>query len=65
MCAFIRRNTELGKSFDNNGVYKFLDLLPKGRNEAELPWTMAWLRRHDRYSLSRAIIDVSRVVPHE
>ncbi len=34
------------------GVYKYLDLVPKGRNEAELPWTMAWVRHHDRYTLS-------------
>lgn len=32
-----------------NGAYHYMDLLPKGRDEAELPWTMAWLRRHDQY----------------
>ena len=32
-----------------NGAYHFMDVLPKGRDEAELPWTMAWLRRHDQY----------------
>ena len=32
-----------------NGAYHFLDLVPKGRDEAELPWSMAWLRRHDQY----------------
>jgi predicted dithiol-disulfide oxidoreductase (DUF899 family) len=32
-----------------NGAYQLLDLVPKGRDEAELPWSMAWLRRHDRY----------------
>jgi predicted dithiol-disulfide oxidoreductase (DUF899 family) len=31
------------------GTYNFLDLVPKGRDEAELPWTMAWARRHDDY----------------
>jgi predicted dithiol-disulfide oxidoreductase (DUF899 family) len=31
------------------GAYNYLDLAPKGRNEAELPWTMAWVRHHDRY----------------
>jgi len=31
------------------GAYNFLDLVPKGRDEAELPWTMAWVRRHDEY----------------
>lgn len=32
-----------------NGAYHFLDLTPKGRDEAGLPWPMAWLRRHDQY----------------
>jgi predicted dithiol-disulfide oxidoreductase (DUF899 family) len=31
------------------GVYQFLDLVPKGRDEAGLPFTMAWIRHHDRY----------------
>ena len=31
------------------GTYNFLDLTPKGRDEASLPWTMAWVRRHDEY----------------
>jgi predicted dithiol-disulfide oxidoreductase (DUF899 family) len=32
------------------GTYNYLDLVPKGRDEAELPWTMAWIRHHDRYA---------------
>ena len=32
-----------------NGAYNYLDLAPKGRDEAALPWTMAWVRHHDRY----------------
>lgn len=32
-----------------NSGYQLLDLTPKGRDEQELPWTMAWLRRHDEY----------------
>lgn len=32
-----------------NGAYHFLDLTPKGRDEGDLPWSMAWLRRRDRY----------------
>lgn len=32
-----------------NGTYHWLDLTAKGRDEAELPWTMAWVRRHDEY----------------
>ena len=31
------------------GAYHFLDLAPKGRDEAGLPWSMAWVRHHDRY----------------
>lgn len=31
------------------GTYNYLDFVPKGRDEAELPWTMAWVRHHDRY----------------
>lgn len=31
------------------GAYNYLDLVPKGRDEAELPWTMAWVRHHDKY----------------
>ncbi|MGR3279201.1 DUF899 domain-containing protein [Acaryochloris marina NIES-2412] len=32
-----------------NGAYHFMDLVPKGRDEEDLPSTMAWLRRRDRY----------------
>jgi predicted dithiol-disulfide oxidoreductase (DUF899 family) len=32
-----------------NGAYGLLDLTAKGRDEANLTWTMAWLRRHDQY----------------
>ena len=32
-----------------NGTYHMLDLLPKGRDEQDLPYGMAWLRRHDQY----------------
>jgi predicted dithiol-disulfide oxidoreductase (DUF899 family) len=33
-----------------NGAYNFMDLVPKGRDEDALPYTMAWLHRHDQYS---------------
>jgi predicted dithiol-disulfide oxidoreductase (DUF899 family) len=36
------------------GVYHFLDMVPKGRDEAGLPWPMAWVRHHDRYGTSNA-----------
>ncbi|MGI9234404.1 MAG: DUF899 family protein [Woeseiaceae bacterium] len=32
-----------------NPVYQLLDLVPKGRDEDELPSAMDWLRRHDEY----------------
>lgn len=32
-----------------NGAYHFMDLLPKGRDEDDLPHIMAWLKRHDAY----------------
>jgi len=32
-----------------NGAYHMLDLTPKGRDEEGLPWSMAWLQRHDAY----------------
>ncbi len=31
------------------GAYNFLDLVPKGRDEAALQWSMEWVRHHDRY----------------
>ncbi len=31
------------------GAYNMLDMAPKGRDEASLPWSMAWVRRHDEY----------------
>ncbi|MDJ0767613.1 MAG: DUF899 domain-containing protein [Ilumatobacter sp.] len=32
-----------------NSAYQLLDMTPKGRDEDDLPWSMAWLRRHDQY----------------
>jgi predicted dithiol-disulfide oxidoreductase (DUF899 family) len=31
------------------GAYNYLDLVPKGRDEAGLEHSMAWVRHHDRY----------------
>jgi predicted dithiol-disulfide oxidoreductase (DUF899 family) len=31
------------------GTYQFLDLVPKGRDEDGLAFTMSWVRHHDRY----------------
>ena len=35
------------------GTYAYLDLVPKGRDEDGLRFTMAWLRHHDRYDNGR------------
>ena len=32
-----------------NGAYHLMDLVPKGRDEDGLPFTMAWVERHDQY----------------
>ncbi len=32
-----------------NGAYHYMDLVPKGRDEDCLEWSMAWVRRHDQY----------------
>jgi predicted dithiol-disulfide oxidoreductase (DUF899 family) len=32
-----------------NGAYHYLDLVPKGRDEDNLPFHTDWLRRHDEY----------------
>ncbi|MGB5809131.1 MAG: DUF899 domain-containing protein [Polyangiales bacterium] len=31
------------------GTYNWLDRAPKGRDESDLDFTMAWVRRHDEY----------------
>ncbi|MEM7170521.1 MAG: thioredoxin family protein [Pseudomonadota bacterium] len=31
------------------GAYNLMDLTPLGRGENDLPWSMAWVRRHDQY----------------
>ena len=32
-----------------NATYQLLDLMPRGRDEAGLPYSMSWVRHHDRY----------------
>lgn len=32
-----------------NGIYHLMDMTPKGRNEGQLDFPMAWLRRRDQY----------------
>jgi predicted dithiol-disulfide oxidoreductase (DUF899 family) len=35
-----------------NAAYQMLDLVPKGRDEADLPYPMAWVDHHDKYEES-------------
>jgi predicted dithiol-disulfide oxidoreductase (DUF899 family) len=37
------------------GAYNYLDLVPKGRDEDDLAFTMAWVRHHDRYDNGYAV----------
>jgi len=37
------------------GAYNFLDIVPKGRDEDGLNFTMAWVRHHDKYE--GAVVD--------
>jgi predicted dithiol-disulfide oxidoreductase (DUF899 family) len=37
------------------GAYNYLDLVPRGRDEDGLAFTMAWLRHHDRYGEGSAV----------
>jgi len=32
-----------------NGAYHYMDLAPKGRDEDDLPFRMAWIHRRDQY----------------
>jgi predicted dithiol-disulfide oxidoreductase (DUF899 family) len=34
-----------------NPAYHYLDLVPKGRDEGEFDYTMAWVRHYDRYGM--------------
>ncbi|WOB06810.1 thioredoxin family protein [Piscinibacter gummiphilus] len=35
------------------GAYDLIDITPKGRDEAGLPYTMGWVRHHDRYDTAK------------
>ena len=57
LSAFIKQNGDIFHTYSAYargldillGAYNFLDMAPKGRDEAALPWSMAWVRRHDEY----------------
>jgi predicted dithiol-disulfide oxidoreductase (DUF899 family) len=44
------------------GAYNYLDLVPKGRDEDALAFTMAWVRHHDRYGDNYS---VDRMAPYQ
>ena len=57
LSAFIRRDGEIFHTYSCyarglvpfNSAYQLLDITALGRQEDNLPWPMAWLRRHDSY----------------
>jgi predicted dithiol-disulfide oxidoreductase (DUF899 family) len=42
------------------GTYVLLDLVPKGRDEDGLPFSMSWVRYHDRYGADGAFADADQ-----
>src|SRR4051812_36094278 len=42
------------------GTYTLLDLVPKGRDEDALAFSMQWVRHHDRYDNGAAFLDASK-----
>ncbi|MGF1599149.1 MAG: DUF899 domain-containing protein [Acidimicrobiales bacterium] len=57
LSTFIRRDGQVFHTYSCyargldpfNTAYQLLDVTPLGRAEDDLPWPMAWLRRHDDY----------------
>ena len=45
------------------GTYNFLDLVPKGRDEEQLAFSMSWIRHHDKYN-DLQTIDTARAYVH-
>ena len=45
------------------GTYHLLDLAPLGRDEGRLPYTMAWVRHHDRYEPASGTKAASTAAP--
>ena len=42
--------SSFGRGLENFlGIYNFLDIVPKGRDEDGLPYGMAWVRHRDQY----------------
>ena len=55
--VFFKQDNEVFHSYSTYGrgldmlncAYRYLDLTPMGRDEGELPYTQAWVKRHDEY----------------
>ena len=62
LSAFLRRGDEVFHTYSTYSrgldlllnTYNYLDLTPLGRHEDGLPWSMAWVRHHDRYGAEAA-----------
>jgi predicted dithiol-disulfide oxidoreductase (DUF899 family) len=59
LSVFLRDGDEVFHTYSTYGrgldtllnTYNYLDLTPLGRHEDGLPWSMAWVRHHDRYGV--------------
>jgi len=47
------------------GAYNWFDIAPKGRDEANLGFPMAWVRHHDKYGTGYAVDPKVTCVDHE
>jgi predicted dithiol-disulfide oxidoreductase (DUF899 family) len=55
--VFLREGGEVFHTYSTYGrgldlmmnTYNYLDLTPLGRQEKDLPFSMAWVRHHDKY----------------
>lgn len=45
------------------GTYNFLDIAPKGRDEAGLDFSMAWVRHHDKYGAGYVVDPHAPYIP--
>lgn len=68
LSAFLKRGDEIFHTYSSYArgldillpTYNFLDMTAKGRDEDSLPFPMAWVRHHDRYSDGK-MIDVKKL----
>lgn len=63
LSAFLKHGDEIFHTYSSYArgldillpTYNFLDMTAKGRDEDSLPFPMAWVRHHDRYSAGKMI----------